>query len=375
MEAQAVAFENLEQPAEQYFDDARSKLAALVRRLSSTDVVQSAHSDVEVLIHDEGMAVLLALFQGHLDLRSDAEVMHPEVVGADGVARRQRRREQGRSIESVFGTVRFGRIRYQRPGSTGLAPLDGRLNLPADQYSFGTRREVALDVVKQSFEGTVLEVSRVTGAQVPKRQVQQLTRRSATDFDAFYEQRQAAAGRAEPDPTADDTKAMTVLTADAKGILVHRDDLRDETKRAVERRAAAQTTAEDEAKLYKKRMAQMASVYSVAPYVREPDDIVKSLRGAPRKVRQRPRPEHKRVWASIVKDSADVLEELFEEAFGRDPDLQTRWVAVVDGNDHQLRVLQQLAQDYGVKLTIICDIMCDRLAGVTPYDPVDVGAR
>ncbi len=50
----------------------------------------------------------------------------------------------------------------------------------------------------------------------------------------------------------------------------------------------------------------------------------------------RPRPEHKRVWASVEKDAEEVIGDLFEEALRRDPEHRKRWVALVDGNLTQL---------------------------------------
>ena len=40
----------------------------------------------------------------------------------------------------------------------------------------------------------------------------------------------------------------------------------------------------------------------------------------------------------------------------RDPQGNQNWVAVVDGNETQLTILKQLAEHYGVRLTIVLDI-------------------
>lgn len=72
---------------------------------------------------------------------------------------------------------------------------------------------------------------------------------------------------------------------------------------------------------------------------------------------QRPRPEHKRVWASLAKTPEEVLEEAFREATSRDPDREKTWVALVDGNKKQLAILKALARKDKVRLTIVVDIM------------------
>lgn len=103
-------------------------------------------------------------------------------------------------------------------------------------------------------------------------------------------------------------------------------------------------------------MATPAAVYTIAPFVREPEEIVDgnkaTLARAPR-----PRPEAKRVWASLEKEPAAVIEQAFDEARKRDPTLEKTWVALVDGEISQIRRLRRMAQKAGVKLTIVCDIV------------------
>jgi hypothetical protein len=72
---------------------------------------------------------------------------------------------------------------------------------------------------------------------------------------------------------------------------------------------------------------------------------------------KRPRPEHKRVWASLEKSPEQVIEEAFQEAARRDPEQQKKWVAVVDGNEEQLRLLRTSARRHNVPLTVVLDII------------------
>ena len=91
------------------------------------------------------------------------------------------KRERGRALESVFGTVWVNRTGYE-------ANLDGELNLPTERYSLGLRKRVATEAVKNSFDEAVVAVSTTTGAHVPKRQAQELVNRAAIDFEQFYNQ-------------------------------------------------------------------------------------------------------------------------------------------------------------------------------------------
>ena len=63
-----------------------------------------------------------------------------------------------------------------------------------------------------------------------KRQAEQLVARAAEDFDAFYEARRAAEGQSPPDGS------VVVLTFDGKGVVLHREDLREATRKAAEQR-------------------------------------------------------------------------------------------------------------------------------------------
>ena len=82
-------------------------------------------------------------------------------------------------------------------------------------------------------------------------------------------------------------------------------------------------------------MAMVAAVYAVAVQVRTPEQMLAVLareeEAEPRPAR--PRPQHKRVWASLEQEPREVLEEAFREALQRDPQGTQRWVAVVDGNE------------------------------------------
>jgi hypothetical protein len=63
------------------------------------------------------------------------------------------------------------------------------------------------------------------------------------------------------------------------------------------------------------------------------------------------------VWASVAKTPAAVIDEAFAEALRRDPRQSKRWVAVVDGNKTQIRLLRENAKRRGIELTIILDVI------------------
>ena len=76
-----------------------------------------------------------------------------------------------------------------------------------------------------------------------------------------------------------------------------------------------------------------------------------------RGVSPRPRPQEKRVWASLVQPPEEIIAQAFEEAERRDPEKTKQWVALSDGNELQLGLLLVAAEHYQVKLTIILDLI------------------
>jgi hypothetical protein len=109
-------------------------------------------------------------------------------------------------------------------------------------------------------------------------------------------------------------------------------------------------------KANKKRMATVAAVFTRTPWVRTPQQVVESLfrisRPSPEDAPVPPRPEHKRVWASLLKSKTAVIQEVAEEMERRDPSASKTRVALTDGE----RALQ-IRVDRKLKVTLILDLM------------------
>ena len=111
-------------------------------------------------------------------------------------------------------------------------------------------------------------------------------------------------------------------------------------------------------KANKKRMATVATVFTRAPWVRTPQQVIESLfPHPPPDVRMRrrspPRPENKRVWASLLKGKTAVIQEVAEEMERRDPAaIQLPALALTDGE----RALQ-IRVDGKLNVTLILDLM------------------
>ncbi len=326
---------------------------ALTKRLAGAEALGMTHGDLERLLDKDGRELIRQLLQDHLDLRGAGEV-RGDLVGARDV-RRPHARLRERKLETIFGGVKVTRTGYSAHDAEALFPKDAELNLPPELYSHGVQRRAAEEVTKTSFDQAVAAIASTTGAAVPKRQLEELAARAAEDFDAFYDGRSADSVR-----EANKTSEILALSTDGKGIVMRTEDLREAT-----RRAAAERTHKLTKRLSRgekrncKRMAQVAAVYTTAPFIRRPEDIVTDLgpRDADDNVVPRPRPEHKRVWASIDKSPKEVVEQMFEEALRRDPARDKRWVALVDGSPSQLALIKKAARRHHVEPTIVLDII------------------
>ena len=334
---------------EQAYTQARENFEHIVGYLDSKEASGMTHSELERELEKKGRELMRKLLQEHLNNRGPGQC-DPPVEGDDGVVR-SRVRLQERELETVFGTVSIERAGYGQPGVESLHPLDAELNLPDERYSLELRRRVAEEAAKSSFDETLESIGKNTGGHVPKRQVEELVMRAAQDFDAFYHTRQALAGEDQG------VSSILAISVDGKGVTMRTQDLRKQTRKAAAARAHKMGTRLSKGeKKNAKRMATVAAVYTIAPFVRTPQELVGDS-SSPCPGPPRPRPEQKRVWASLEKEPEQVIEEALAEARHRDPTDKKTWVALVDGNKSQIRILKRLAKKNGLDLTIIVDLI------------------
>lgn len=336
-------------PLEEPYDQSRQNFEQIARYLDSGEARRMTHSELERELEKKGRELMRLMLQEHLDARGPGKCEQP-VRGADGVERPVVRLQE-RKLETVFGTIESERAGYGQEGRESLHPLDAELNLPDERYSLELRRRVAEEAAKSSFDETFESIHKTTGGHVPKRQIEELVMRAARDFDAFYETRQGKPA------VCEDTGTVLVISVDGKGVVMRTEDLREQTRKAATGRKhkMGKRLSKGEKK-NAKRMATVAAVYTIRPFVRRPEELVgegNCARAGP----SQPSPEQKRVWASIEKTSVTVLEEVFQEARYRDPANEKKWVALIDGNKAQLRMVRSMAREKGLDLTIIVDVI------------------
>src|SRR5487761_1954047 len=331
------------------FAAADQAYAAITEFLRSKEAWQVEHSELERALEGKGRELLRKLLQAHLELRQPGKTV--EAVRDAAGTPLEPTTVHERSVESIFGTVEVARTGYGAAGTASLHPLDGALNLPPEKYSLEVRRRAAIEAAKSSFDEGLQTLEMYTGAHVPKRQFEELMKRAAQVLRAFYHSPQTGT-RADPQ-----TGSILVLTVDGKGVVMRPEDLREATQRAAAARARTFTARLGSGRrLHAKRMASVAAIYTVEPFVRTPEQIL------PESCRQetgpaRPQPVHKRVWASLAQSPEDVIGEMFDEAARRDPRGHKRWVALVAGNLPQIAHLEQLVEKRGVPLILVVDFI------------------
>ncbi len=336
------------------FSSSRNLFERLVERVGGDDAMKLPHDELEALLKDEGRELLRQLFQDHLDLRALKEVQRTAPTGRDGVER-DHRRATARGLRTIFGDTTVQRLSFTtKEAARGLRPMDAELNLPTGLLSFGLRFAACVMAMDVSYDSAQEKVERFVGIKIPKRQMENLVTHCAQDFDAFYEARH----NAPREPSSPDN--LLILSTDGKGIVMRPDSLREATRKKAEKakhKLATRLSAGE--KRNRKRMAEVATVYEIAPRVRRPQDI---MTGYSNEGTQPPRParpevKNKRVWASVEKPLKAVVEQAFDEALSRDPHKRMTWVYLVDGNKEQIRIAKKLARKHEVSLTIIVDFI------------------
>lgn len=334
------------------FDLADAHYASIKEKVVSPDWGELDHGEIERRLAPEGMELMRRLVQDHFTLRGQAKPAMA-IVGADGIKRTHVRTGAHRPVVTIFGEVEAHREAYSQRGVPSLHPVDADLNLPADKYSHEVQRRVALDAAEMSFEATMQSLERNTAARVGKFQVEQLAYAAAGDFEAFYELRKFVEG------TVEATGSMLILSVDQKGVVMRLEDLREATRKVAEGKARKLETRYCKGEPHgRKRMATVATVYTIQPHHRSATDVINGLRNIRDLTpKAKPRPEQKRVWASLADSPQDVIKDMFTEASKRDPNQTKEWYVLLDGDDDLETWVKQAAKDRGVRVTIVLDFI------------------
>jgi len=149
---------------------------------------------------------------------------------------------------------------------------------------------------------------------------------------------------AQPLPPPAEEGELLVATADGKGVPMRRLAQPETAPRSAHRRGKGE-------KANKKQMSYVGAVYSIARFPRTADQILDELLRKER-AKDRPRPQHKHVWAEMTRPDASLPEGsllhgptylfagLAVECQARDPEREKVLICLMDG-ERQLWDLQE----------------------------------
>jgi hypothetical protein len=253
------------------------ELDAIIQRVSTVEGVASSVHEMEEELWVRMLGLGRDLMQMHFEAQYEAEVVHDRVIVA-GVGYAYERSSQ-RAYVSLFGEVTVKRAYYLNAPQGGVCPLDAKVSLPERCYSDSVQERLSEMNVWVPQAHSLALVERWLGLQIAKGSLQSSVSDQAQYVDSYYQQR----------PTTD---RILVATADGKGIPMTRADSPPVQAR---RSKGDKKTA--------KKEAIVTALYSVAPYPRDSQAILKALlpdkEDASKPVPVRPVPSHKQTFGTL----------------------------------------------------------------------------
>lgn len=327
----------------------------------------------------------------HVEAQGDGDV-GPSVSGDDRTLRRSQEPHARRYL-SIFGELTISRYVYLvREGQKAeFVPLDARLGLPAGENSYLLEEWQQRLCVKDAFGESVDDLKAILGTGVSVRTAEEMNHRMA-EYVPKYRVSQ-------PVPAADEEQELLVVTGDGKGVVMRRpleEELREqlnltsgnapadapnatpasesaapnvcgERRRPMSSRRARQARRRQAQQIMgkythhssppaadgknkrksKKQMAYVGAVYTIARFRRTTDDVLDEMARRAR-ADDRPRPQHKRVWAEMTRilqgEPISGREWLFcglaLECNQRDPLREKTLICLLDG-EHSLWDMQR----------------------------------
>jgi hypothetical protein len=331
-------------------------------------IATAALADIEDLFAGGGRAVLRSALQLVLDTQAGGERRLPEVTGADGVTRTLAQ-PSSRPVITEYGTVTVRRLAYRtrQNGCPDLHVRDGVLNLPPGPYSWRLQEMAVRQARDEAYERARENVLFMTGVSIGTRQLTEIAAAAAAPAPEFY------AGSAGQHDTGqhdtgqrDETRLPLGMSSDGKGV-----DMLPGSRRATARAPEAKVrNFQSRAGIGEKgtkRMAQVTCVFDVIPQPRTPEQVMASRHGgsacqdaaAAIRHRDKPAPQavSRRYRVDIAAGRAEAIRWMFSEAEHRDPGHDRDWIVLVDGDRHQIALIEAEAARRGVTITILIDLI------------------
>ena len=277
---ESAQFDDADQAPERLCHRINQMAESLQRKVRQAAKNADSFDSVERHLHQALLAMgkqfvdLFVLLQGDGDLGE-------ELTSRDDGTLRRSENKAPTTVRSIFGTHTFEQFTYA-PGpkkATALRPISARMSLPAGRWSYLLEQWTQMLSVDSAYQQAMDNLHAILGGEklsvdTAERINGQMGRAAGAFLDDL------------PKPEADSEAKYLVATADCKGVPLIKED-------------AAKIAAFETAKKNpgNRRMATVASVYSVDPHIRTPEEITDALfREQPEQEVSKPRrpePAHK----------------------------------------------------------------------------------
>jgi len=332
--------------------------------------------EIERRAMPELMRLGLDFLTGHVESQGTGDA-GPEVTYDNRTLHRSEEPHARRYL-SIFGEMMVPRYVYAvREGQKAeYVPLDARLGLPAGENSYVLEEWQQRLCVKDAFGQSVEDLKAILGQGVSVRTAESMNRSMAEHAEAYRV--------TQPLPPSEEEAELLVVTGDGKGVVMRRplaEELREDseaspaaapapvaepprrrrrrtssaTRRAGKTRqrrakeavrkhhqrlpsAAVDEDGGKKKRNGKKQMAYVGAVYTIDRFRRTTDEVLDEMARRAR-TKERPRPQHKRVWAEMTRivegEPVSGREWLFcslaVECQQRDPDRKKTLICLLDG--------------------------------------------
>lgn len=312
--------------------------------------------EIERRVMPELMRLGLEFLTGHVEGQGTGDA-GPEVTHDSRTLHRSAKLHARRYL-SIFGEMPVTRYVYAvREGQKAeYVPLDARLGLPAGENSYVLEEWQQRLCVKDAFGQSVEDLKAILGQGVSVRTAEGMNRSMAEHAEAYR--------LTQPLPPSAEEAELLVVTGDGKGVVMRRplaEELREAHEAAVEpgrepaavpppepvaapedppRLPSAAVAAETGQKKRngKKQMAYVGAVYTIDRFPRTTEQVLNEMARRERS-KERPRPQHKRVWAEMTRilegETVSGREWLFcsltVECRQRDPQRKKTLICLLDG--------------------------------------------
>jgi hypothetical protein len=323
------------------------ELTGLVSGLIAAGPV--SFDEIERQVSEQGRELLRKAAQLVLDVQAGREQRLAVVADAAGVPRTRAERGHARIVVSRLGSVVVRRLAYRAPRQPNLHPRDAVLSLPLRRYSWQVQQAVVRYVLAGAYEQAQQFLLASGGITIGKQQLEQIVAEAARDAPGFYPSRPAPACAA---------GLPLALSADGKGVAMRPEARRRRgTKTPGQRVRTFGKRLGTGEKAGHKRMAETGCVFDVQPAdgpPRTPEQIMTRPPGEPARG-----PEAAGRWytVEITASRAETISTLFGQAERRDPGHTRPWIALVDGDRHQIDVIRAQAAARGITITILVDFI------------------